>query len=455
MRLVETSITLLQLSMNQHPGDGVIEELTSAALSAASTNPSHNTYLWQDQAWTIREAARSAKASMQTTRGRVSASHRHALLRGIPVSVKDCFDLAGSPTSCGTKFYRDLNGIAAHDSWMVEQLRKNGAILTGKTHLHPLAYGITGENPDFGDCLQPGHPDLLTGGSSSGAAASILEGSAMLALGTDTGGSIRVPAALCGLVGYRASIGWGDWRGGAHLAPSFDTMGFLCQHLGDINFLHLLLEPTPPPAFDLSELVHRPQTFAIPDRFFLEDAEPAILEALDSLSTELQQLGLKPSTVPVDWWSDSREIFAPIQASEAAQIHRGHFDAFEPSIAERLHWGASLTETDILTLRQRHANFRNRMDALLAEHEFLLMPAAPVTRLEARTDHSQTRSRLLRYTTPVSLAGMPAVTIPPHGASEGPLRGAGMQLVAARGKDKQLVSLAQRLDEDRKKRART
>ena len=120
---------------------------------------------------------------------------------------------------------------------MVERLRRLGAVITGKTHLHALAYGITGENPEFGDCIQPGTRDCLTGGSSSGACASVLEGSAIAAIGTDTGGSVRVPAALCGLAGYRASLGRGNWGGGAHLAESFDTLGWLFADLEEAPFL--------------------------------------------------------------------------------------------------------------------------------------------------------------------------------------------------------------------------
>ena len=165
-----------------------------------------------------------------------SATAAHALW-GLPISVKDCFDLAGSPTTCGVHFYRDLNGTATRDSWLVEQLRAAGAVIIGKTHLHPLAYGITGENPEFGDCVQPRDSGALTGGSSSGAVASVQEGSAVAAIGTDTGGSVRAPAALGGLAGYRATIGRGDWRGGAHLAVTFDTMGWLFRDLEDAPLL--------------------------------------------------------------------------------------------------------------------------------------------------------------------------------------------------------------------------
>ena len=110
-----------------------------------------------------------------------------------------------------------------------------------------LAYGITGENRDYGDCVQPADPTSLTGGSSSGSAAAIQEGSAVAAIGTDTGGSIRAPAALCGLAGYRASLGLGDWRGGAHLAESFDTIGWLCRDLRDLPRLAQALFTLPQP----------------------------------------------------------------------------------------------------------------------------------------------------------------------------------------------------------------
>jgi aspartyl-tRNA(Asn)/glutamyl-tRNA(Gln) amidotransferase subunit A len=422
--------------------------LVAQALDRSNGNAGHNTYLWQDPAWTLAEAARAEAAPRPF--GGDGGDH----LWGLPISVKDCFDLAGAPTSCGVKFYRDLNGPAAHDSWLVRRLRAAGAVITGKTHLHPLAYGITGENPEFGDCVQPGNPTALTGGSSSGAAASILEGSAVAAIGTDTGGSIRVPAALCGLTGYRASHGRGNWRGAAHLAQSFDTMGWLFRDLEDGPTLASIFAPL---------LTTRPHTFkrvAVVDASFLHDCEPEIIASLYDTLRELESLRfhsidnlltrppkfapfqLESSTVKVDWWADAFQIFAPIQAWEAARIHAGHFDHFESSIRERLEWGASFTDAQIKVFRGLHEAFRERMDELLAEHDLLLLPAAPVSILPAGADHSQTRGRLLRYTTPFSLAGVPVVTIPcKHG---------GMQLTAACGNDEALLRLAARLGAQRK-----
>ena len=403
-------------------------ELAAQALDRSNANAGHNTYLWQDPEWTLAEAARAEAAPRPFGDGSDD-------LWALPISVKDCFDLAGAPTSCGVKFYRDLHGPAAHDSWLVRRLRAAGAIITGKTHLHPLAYGITGENPEFGDCVQPGNPNALTGGSSSGAAASVLEGSAVAAIGTDTGGSIRVPAALCGLAGYRASHGRGNWRGAAHLAESFDTIGWLFRDLEDgPTLVSLFADPrtTPPPTF---------KRIAVIDDNFLRDCDPEIVAELYTTLRELESLGLQSSTVNVDWWADSFQIFAPIQAWEAARIHAGYFEHFEPSIRERLEWGARITPDEIAALRKRHESFRERVDNLFAEHHLLLLPAAPVGCLPAGADHSQTRGRLLRYTTPFSLAGVPVVTIP--------CKNGGMQLAAARGNDEALLKLAVRLGAQR------
>jgi len=407
-------------------------ELAEQALARANQNVGHNTYLWQDVAWTRAEAARVE--AMPRGRGGEFDDGRAALW-GLPISVKDCFDLAGAPTTCGVRFYRDRNGTATRDSWLVERLRAAGAVIVGKTHLHALAYGITGENPEFGDCIQPGKPGALTGGSSSGAAASVMEGSAVAALGTDTGGSIRGPAALCGLAGYRTTLGRGDWRGGAHLAESFDTMGWLFRDLRDAP---LLAAPFADRAAEnAGGAIRSFRRFSYIADSFLHDCEPQVAEGLRGVIGDLQALGLEGRPIDPQWWSDAVGTFAPIQAWEAARLHAGHFEQFEAPIRDRLKWGASLGAGEISELRQRHAEFRARMDELLAEQELILLPCAPVACLEAGADHSRTRPRLLRYTAPFSLAGVPTVAIP---CAYG-----GMQLAAARNTDEALLRLAGKL----------
>jgi Asp-tRNA(Asn)/Glu-tRNA(Gln) amidotransferase A subunit family amidase len=407
--------------------------LATLALSRSNQNLSHNTYLWQDPAWTLQEALRAEVMPLGT--GGEFGDGRSPLW-GLPVSMKDLFDVAGAPTTCGTHLYRDLNGVAASDSWLVERLRSAGAVITGKTHLHPLAYGITGENAEYGDCLQSRDPTALTGGSSSGAAASVQEGSAVFAIGTDTGGSVRLPAALCGLAGYRASIDRGNWRGGAHLAESFDTMGCLFRDLEDAPLLAGLFAAHEPSPFEPST------EFAYVDTAFLYDCDPRIVDGMQATVRELESLGLRAKRIDTSWWADSFEILAPIQAFEAAHIHAGQFDRIEPSIRQRLEWGASINQEELARHRQRHRSFRTRIDELLAQHQLILLPATPLARLDAGTDLSLARPRILRYTAPFSLAGVPVVTIP---CAVG-----GMQLAAAGGCDERLLAVAAQLGSRRK-----
>ena len=182
--------------------------------------------------------------------------------------------------------------------------------------------------------------------------------------------------------------------------------------------------------------------YAVVEDGFLNDCEPEIAAGLRVVARELEALGFQGASIDTGWWAESFEIFAPIQAWEAARIHAGHFDRFEPSIRERLQWGARITAAEIDALRLRRANFNARMDELFATHQLLLLPASPTARLAAGADHSQTRVRLLRYTTPFSVAGVPIVTIPSTAG--------GMQLAAARECDEALLQLAARLGARRK-----
>ena len=405
------------------------QESASAALHNTNTNASRNVYLALDPEWTLREAARAEQA--------FRAAEKPPLF-GLPVSLKDCFDLQGFKTTAGTKFYAERNQNARADSALAARLREQGAVIIGKTHLHPLAYGITGENRDFGDCLQPRDRSLLTGGSTSGGAASVQEGSAVAAIGTDTGGSIRVPAALCGLAGYRASLELardrGLWTGGVHLSQTFDTLGWIFRDLRDGPLLAeglfglRVAEKSLPRA--------RVGTLA---GDFLRDCDACVAQTFAECKNQLAAVGAEIGAFEADHWDAGTSIYAPIQASEAAAIHAPHtggeFSCFPTPISERLAWGASLSPEEIQQQRKRHAEFRERVDKLFDRFDFLLLPCSPISLLEAGVDHSETRMKILRYTVPMSLAGTPVVTLPFAG-------GAGMQLVAPRGADAKLLAYA-------------
>ncbi len=161
------------------------------------------------------------------------------------------------------------------------------------------------------------------------------------------------------------------------------------------------------------------------------------MASLKSVAAELESLGLHGTTFSADWWTPAYDIFAPIQAWEAAQLYAGHFDQIQPDIRQRLEWGAKHSSAQMQVLRDLHKEFRDRLDELLREHQMLLLPAIPVSRLAVGADHSQIRSRLLRYTVPFSLGGVPVVTIP------GPT--GGMQLAAARDNDEALLQVGSQL----------
>jgi Asp-tRNA(Asn)/Glu-tRNA(Gln) amidotransferase A subunit family amidase len=414
-------------------------DLAERARANSNQNAGHNVYIWQSKSWTQREADRIQKEFS----AREFPADEKPPLFGLPISLKDCFDLEGFRTTAGTRYYAEKNGPAREDSAVAKRLRAQGAVITGKTNLHPLAYGITGENPDFGDCLQPANDNLLTGGSTSGGAASVQEGSAVAAIGTDTGGSIRVPAALCGLTGYRASIGlaWDRdlWAGAVHLAQSFDTLGWIFRDLRDAPLLAAGL-------FGLQ--VPRETNFRVP-KFqarvgamsveFLHDCDCNVLAAFAACQELLRASGADLQSFNAAYWDDALSIYAPIQASEAATIHAhaagGNFSCFPAPINERLAWGASLPTEEVQQQRQRHAEFRARLDTLFESFDFLIMPCSPISKLEANKDHTQTRAKILRYTTPLSLAGTPVVTLPFR-------NGAGIQLTAPRGQDSRLLSFA-------------
>src|SRR3984885_5308814 len=232
MSVLPARSPLQRLSEQLARGELTPRAAAEEALLRANSNAGHNVYIALD-AEKVRQEADALPRRFPPV-GR-------PLLYGVPVSIKDCFDVAGFPTTLGSRYYAERNGVAREDSAVAARLRLPGALNIGKTHMHPLAYGITGENPDYGDCVQPRDAGRLTGGSSSGAAASVQEQSAVAAIGTDTGGSVRVPAALCGLAGYRASVDLAQQRGlgggGVHLAATFDTLGWLFQDLRDAPLL--------------------------------------------------------------------------------------------------------------------------------------------------------------------------------------------------------------------------
>ena len=425
--MLEKQSPLARLKIELASGALEPRTIASNTIEHANGNASKNTYLYFSADALMNQAANLDQS---------------APLFGIPISLKDCFDMEGARTTCGSRFYADFNPPAVQDSAVAASIRKAGALLTGKTHLHPLAYGITGQNPEYGDCLQPRAAALLTGGSSSGAAASVQEGSALAAIGTDTGGSIRVPAALCGLTGFRASHnlasphGWFPqvWAGAAHLAPSFDTLGLLLRDPRDTAPIAEALFGIPQ-----GSLVSPLKVGCVSEEF-LYDCEPEVLATYRAWQQTLARMGVSIHEFNASWWSDTFEYFAGIQAHEAAAIHQGHFHQFERAIQARLAWGASITAPELDAYKLRCEEFQAKMNGLFQQFDLLMLPAAPVSRLPAHTDLSNARQIILRYTTPFSLAGLPALSLP--GEMIGSAFGTGVQIASAQGSDPMILAFS-------------
>ncbi len=361
-------------------------------------------------------------------------------LHGIPISVKDIFDVAGMETTCGSPFYAAQRKIPRRDSAYVAAWRRTGAIVIGKTHLNEFAYGLTGENLTYGPCLQPRDATLLTGGSSSGAAASVQAGSALIGLGTDTGGSIRVPSALCGLVGFRHSPSARMNRGLFPLAPTFDTCGWLQRSLTDLARVYSALKQSKPPRLPVAQI-----RLGFLDGEWLNVCEEPIRFAFTQLEEALRPSGATIRRLPGQGFELAPEIFSALQAFEAARIHRKYLAApelsYDPLIRSRLEWGLGMTGRDHARKRRDLAEHGARLNALWRDFDFLIAPASPFEKLRANEDHAPNRRSLLQLTTPFSLAGLPALAFPwGPGAKK-----FGWQVLTRRGRDRRLIGLAESL----------
>lgn len=428
-----TTLPLKELHRRLQDGELTANALLAAALAAAGEFPATPMFLWRDD-----DAARERARQLDVRRAFARP------LAGLPVSVKDLFDLAGAPTTCGSPFYAATRPLPEADAGYVARWRRAHVNFVGKTHLNEFAYGITGENKWFGNCTIPGFPDRLTGGSSSGAAASVRAGAACLALGTDTGGSLRVPAALGGLVSFRQSLGFAEWENSFPLAHSFDTAGWLQRHLGDVAFVAQALHP---------EIAYQPLTETPQVRLlngpWLAACEAEVFAAFKAFGAALAEAGCSVTPTEAVGLEGGRDLFVPIQAHEAADIHAPflpeHAAQYDPAILERLKMGTGISVPRYTELQGLRLKFvEERISPLFVGADFLIAPASATPRLLAREDQSATRPRLLTLTTPASLAGLPVLTIPwlPNGDP-----GFGFQVLAPRGQDARLWALAEWLSE--------
>jgi amidase/aspartyl-tRNA(Asn)/glutamyl-tRNA(Gln) amidotransferase subunit A len=338
-------------------------------------------------------------------------------LRGLPFAAKDLFDAAGLPTFAGSTFLPEVrhpatNGLAPADGDFIRDVRAAGASLAAKAHMHEFAYGITGENPHYGDCEVPGHPGRSTGGSSSGSALLVKAGVVPIALGTDTGGSIRVPAAFCGLYGFRLTPRHPWIADGVALAESLDTPGFFTTHASDLRTLLDALVPESPPNHKSgASRPFRGAYLALPgldplvERAFLA-AAPRLAEPLpESTAAELRAL-----------FAPAAELYAILGGAETWRLHAPFYeryrDRYDPNVRARIDRARTLTAADIVRAQANRDAITAAWACLFSEYDYLVLPGSPCPAISKAECTVEMRSRILGLTVPASMASLPVLALP-------------------------------------------
>ena len=335
-------------------------------------------------------------------------------LAGLPFLVKDLFDLAGVPTKAGSTFLERVRPPPTLDSRMVRRFAALGAACAGKTHLVEFASGLTGENPHYGDCPHPQFPDRLSGGSSSGSAALGRAGVVPLAIGTDTGGSIRVPAAFCGLFGFRMTPGQ-EWITDAFpLAPTMDTAGWFTAHAADMLTAWRALVND---GASKSGTWSPPRGCYLPMNGLLRDIDPAFARACDAAAARhCPPADAQTEAMLLDSWQDAVDAYQTIGLSEAHAIHSAwltsHREDYDPVIWQRFHDAGQYSAEQQSRARAKLQEVRDTWRRYFMDFEFLILPASPGVSPRKVDCTAQLRRRIIQLTAPASLGGLPVLSVP-------------------------------------------
>lgn len=347
--------------------------------------------------------------------------HLHAFIsvsreegEGEVVAVKDLVDVRGMVTTAGAVLLPKVP--AAEDAPVVRRLRPHGALVVGKTNLHEFAYGVTSINPHYGDVLNPHDPTRVAGGSSGGSAVAVACGMCDWAVGTDTGGSIRIPAALCGVVGFKPELGSIDTAGVIPLSPSLDTVGPMGPDVATVAraFAQMSGESVELPAGGW-----RPR-LAVPAGWVF-GLDPDVEKAWQRVSAGVPEIAF------VDRMPLFRNALTILMV-EATAYHRRwaaeHPESYGPDVLEHIRRGAEIPESQYREAVASAADLRAEARAAMADVDALLLPATAIVAPPV-TSGNEVREPMARYTRPFNMSGQPVVALP------APVRGlpAGMQVV--------------------------
>jgi aspartyl-tRNA(Asn)/glutamyl-tRNA(Gln) amidotransferase subunit A len=345
-----------------------------------------------------------------------AAAPKGSPLRGVPYLLKDLFDVAGLPTRAGSSFLPEVRPNPGQESRIVRDLRESGAVLAGKTHLFEFAWGLTGENAHYGDCEHPRFPGRSSGGSSSGSASAVAADIVPFAIGTDTGGSMRVPAAFCGIFSYRG-VPRDPWISDAvALAPSFDTAGWFTRTAADMRLA-------------LGALVGLRTGERAPRGCYLEmpGLEPDVAAACrDAASRLAQPADASVRDELVQKFAPAAEIYGVLAGTESWKIHKKWADKYRarygPLVQERLDRARAISRAQVAAVEPSYAVLKLMWSKFFQTYDYLVMPATPFPALaKAECTHAN-RLRILGLTAPAALGGLPVLTFPvalPSGLSTG------------------------------------
>jgi aspartyl-tRNA(Asn)/glutamyl-tRNA(Gln) amidotransferase subunit A len=366
--------------------------------------------------------ADEARAAARAADREIAEGRYRGLLHGVPVSIKDLFDVRGSTTTAASRVRQ--NHRAPSDAISVERLRAAGAIVIGKTNLHEFALGTTNKDSAFGPVRHPLDVGRTPGGSSGGSAASVLAEMAYASLGTDTGGSIRIPAAFCGLVGLKPAFGDVTTTGSVPLSPTLDHVGPICRSVADARVIYEVLSESRAAREQRAD-VSGPAGLRIGvlRDYFTATLDPQVASSFEAVCARLQDAGAVLEDVTIAHAGDIAPVYLHIALSEAAAFHaktlENRGDDYTPNVRMRLEMGRSILAEDYVRALRGREVLRAEVDAALGGRVALLLPSVPVpaTRLGATTvkvggGEEQVRNITLRLTQLFNITGHPAITVP-------------------------------------------
>lgn len=411
-----------------------------------------------------------AQAAAQAIDQACAAGQPRPPLGGLAVVVKDLFDVAGQTTAGGS---RRLAGAApaGADAPAVARLRAAGAVLIGRAHMNEFAYSGVGLNPHHPVLanpatarLEPGGPRRVPGGSSSGSAAAVAGGAAWAGLGSDTGGSLRIPAALQGLVGFKPTQSAVPREGMLPLAPTLDTVGAITRSVRDAALLDAVLRGAPLPRQDRPLAALR---LGLPETLMLEALDPRLARGFEAVLARLRAAGARIEPLPLPELGElaAMNALGGFPAAEAWAWHRQALDTqpetYDPRVAARIRRGASQSAADYLALQRVRADWIRRVDAAITGFDALLSPTVPdfpppldpllpappgASAAEAAARDAAffaLNARLLRNPTVVNLLDGCAISLPAQAPGELPW---GLMLWAGRGRDALLLDAARAVE---------